>query len=128
MRQDDLNVNREIRRVLVRHWIDLGRLSVRTISGNTYIHGSLIRIEGFKDDLTTPIVNAIFNEMKRIRNLSHMRIELDNWANNAGSWIPQDKKTESHKASRSKPQASTYNIDKELKKNQREEGNGSRET
>ena len=128
MRQLDLDVNREIRRVLVRHWIDLGRMSVRTISGNTHIHGSLCRIEGFKDNLTIPIVNSIFNEMKRIRDIRHMRVDLDNWVNNSGGWIPQDKKTGLHKASHLRSQAPTYSIDKELKKNELEEGSGSCET
>ena len=86
MRQDDLEINRSIRSIFVRHWIDLGRVSIHTTNGNSFIHGSLSRIEGFKDELTSAIVNAIFTDAKRIRNIRHVRVELDNWTDVAGGW------------------------------------------
>jgi hypothetical protein len=33
MEMIDLDINRGVRRVLVKHWIDLGRISVRTTRG-----------------------------------------------------------------------------------------------
>ena len=86
MRQDDIEINRAIRRIFVRHWIDLGRLSIHTTGGNIFIHGSLSRIEGFKDELTSAIVNAIFADVRHIRNIRHLKVELDNWTDAAGGW------------------------------------------
>ena len=86
MRQDDLETNRSIRGIFVKHWIDLGRVSIQTTNGNSFIHGSLRRIEGFKDELTSAIVNAIFSDIKHIRNIRHLRVVLDNWTDAAGGW------------------------------------------
>lgn len=75
----DLLINRAVRSVLVRHWIDLGRLSVRTTSGKVYIHGALMRLPGVADELTSTIVHAMFDEVDRIRGVRRTMITLDNW-------------------------------------------------
>jgi hypothetical protein len=85
-RQDDLDINRSIRKVLIRHWIDLGRLSVRTSRGKAFIHGSLHRIYGMNEQLTTPIVESIFSEIRRIKDLLQSIVEFDNWTNAGGKW------------------------------------------
>jgi hypothetical protein len=85
-RQEDLDVNRSIRKVLIRHWIDLGRLSVRTSRGKAFVHGSLNRIYGMSEELTTPIVESMFAEIRRIKNLGQIIVEFDNWTDAGGKW------------------------------------------
>jgi hypothetical protein len=88
MSQADLDINRCVRTVLVKHWIDLGRLSVRSNDGKLYIRGSLQRIAGVNEELTSPIVDAMFADIKRIKNVRQVYPALENWSNDTGSWSP----------------------------------------
>ena len=123
-RQTDLEVNRSVRRILVRHWIDLGRLSIRTYQGRLSIRGSLQRIGGRDEDPTTAIVEAVFAEVKRTQNVQHMTAELENWTNDAGRWIPIERvplKERAIIAFSQKTAAAGYDLDKELKEDQSSE-------
>ena len=86
MSQTDLDINRAVRTVLVKHWIDLGRLSVRSSDGKLYIRGSLNRIAGINEELTSSIVDAMFAEIKRIKTIRQVYPALENWSNDTGSW------------------------------------------
>lgn len=83
---NDLDVNRSVRRILVKHWIDLGRVSVRTSKGKVTIYGKLRRVEGQQPPLTTPIVDAIFYDINRIRAVKAVKGRLENWICDGGSW------------------------------------------
>ena len=91
MSQEDLKINREARKVLVKHWLDLGRLSIRTSLGKLMIRGFLERIRGVKEDLSPSIVTEIFARIKRIKGVTRMTIDLDNWKNDEGHWIKVEK-------------------------------------
>lgn len=91
MSQDDLRINRDVRKILVKHWLDLGRLSVRSSLGRLMIRGSLERIRGVKEELTPAIVNEMFRKIKQIDGVVRMNVELDNWANDDGRWVPAEK-------------------------------------
>lgn len=82
----DLEINRGVRRVLVRHWIDLGRISVRTISGKVHIRGTLERITGVKEPLSGAILEAMFADIRRLRGIARLNVELENWHNKSGLW------------------------------------------
>ncbi|MCE9612703.1 MAG: hypothetical protein K8T26_00410 [Lentisphaerae bacterium] len=84
----DLDINRAIRRVLVKHWIDLGRISIRTTNGRILFFGYLRRIEGHRDNLSPPALDAMFYEISRIRGVQHVRTHFDNWSNDGGRWHP----------------------------------------
>jgi len=86
--QADLQIARHIRRVMVRHWIDLGRMSIRSQGGRIMIYGMLQRIAGVNEALTTPIVEAIFQQIKKIKGVRSTSIHLDNWTNKGGMWRP----------------------------------------
>ncbi|MFO7870574.1 MAG: hypothetical protein R6V03_03985 [Kiritimatiellia bacterium] len=87
-RQSDLDINRHIRRVLVRHWIDLGRLSIRTYNGSAIIRGRLERIPGNEEGLTSAIVEGMFREMKRAAGIRRVKAEFENWTDRDGGWKP----------------------------------------
>jgi hypothetical protein len=88
MSQIDLDINRGVRTILVKHWIDLGRLSVRSSDGKVWIRGALLRIAGVNEELSAPIVEAMFAEIKRIKNVRQIYTALENWNNDSGSWVP----------------------------------------
>ena len=111
MSQADLDINRQIRRVFVRHWIDLGKLSARSINGRITIRGSLDRIHGNNEQLTSSIVESIFQELKRIRNARLATVDLHNWTEEGGAWrtVEQQKNVI---AKRPTSGSHTYDIDK----------------
>lgn len=88
MNRTDLEINRDIRRVLVRHWIDLGQLSVRSTGGRVNVRGRLQRIEGRSEELTSSIVERIATEIRRIPGVGGVSIELANWTSGGGTWKP----------------------------------------
>lgn len=88
---NDLDINRHIRKVLVQHWIDLGKLSIRTTKGRVAIHGYLDRIAGSQEKLSASVVNAMFNEIERINGVQRMNADLSNWVNNEGKWLSLDR-------------------------------------
>jgi hypothetical protein len=84
----DLDICRDIRRVMVKHWIDLGRLSVRSTAGRVMLYGSLRRIEGAGSDLIPALVDAIMREVKHIQGVKIIRPHFENWTNEDGGWRP----------------------------------------
>jgi len=86
----DLDINRSIRRIMVKHWIDLGRIAVRSSRGMVTIHGILRRIPGTEQELTTPIVERIFYDIGRLPGVKNVRTRLDNWGKEGGRWHPVD--------------------------------------
>jgi hypothetical protein len=91
MSQVDLEINRDVRKVLVRHWIDLGKLSFRSTNGKLWVRGSLQRIAGVQEELTTALVDSIFTDIKRIRGVVSLSVELENWIQSLGKWLPLDR-------------------------------------
>ena len=84
--QSDLDINRAVRRVMVKHWIDLGRISIRSSHGRLQIRGRLQRIAGREDPLTTPLVEAMFTEIGRIRGVGTVQSHIENWVKDGGRW------------------------------------------
>lgn len=75
----DLEINCSVRRVLVRHQVDLGWLSISTCRGAVYIQGDLLLLPGLKSTLTAEGVGAIFDEIDRCPGVSRVSVELHNW-------------------------------------------------
>lgn len=86
MDRSDIEINREIRKVFVKHWIDLGQLFIRTSGGKASVRGLLQRIEGFKEELTSSIVDGMYTELRRIGGVARLTVDFENWVNAGGSW------------------------------------------
>jgi hypothetical protein len=77
-RKVDLEINCRVRRVLVRHWIDLGKVSVRTSRGVVSLNGSLLRLPHVAADVDAATPAGIFEEIKRIPDVRRLQLNLDN--------------------------------------------------
>jgi hypothetical protein len=86
--QTDLDVARGVRRIMVKHWIDLGRLSIRSTGGRVSMYGLLQRISGMREPLTGPLVDEMFREMRRVGGVRFISAHLDNWTDQGGMWRP----------------------------------------
>jgi hypothetical protein len=74
-----MEVFRQVRVVLVRHLIDIGRLSIQLSMSLLRLHGSLCRLPGVTTPLTADVVKSIFSELGRIQGLRRVDGEFDNW-------------------------------------------------
>ena len=84
-------IYRQVRVVLVRHLIDIGRLSIQISMSHLRLHGSLCRLPGVTAALTPDIVQSIFSELGRIHGIRRVDGDFDNWRrlDDAGaSWLP----------------------------------------
>ena len=86
MAQQDLKTNRSIRQVLVRHWIDLGRVAIHSANGRVTIRGSVQLLRGVKHELDSQSMENIFREIKRINEIKQLTFTLDNWLFVNGVW------------------------------------------
>lgn len=89
-----LDLYRAIRSVFVRHWIDIGRLSIRISGSSVLVHGSLRHLPGVPGELPPAAVGAIFGEISRIRGVRRIDADFDNWKKieGLGTWTPAEDK------------------------------------
>jgi hypothetical protein len=67
-----------VRRVLVRHWIDLGKVSIRTSRCVVSLNGSLMRLPHVAPDVDAATPAVIFEEIKRVPDVRRLQLNLDN--------------------------------------------------
>ena len=77
-RKVDLDINCRVRRVLVRHWIDLGKISARTSRCVVTLSGSLLRLPHVAPNIDAATPGSIFEEIKRIPDVRRLQLNLDN--------------------------------------------------
>ena len=90
-RLSDLDINCRVRRVLVRHWIDLGRISVRTTSGVVRLSGALVRLPSAGTPLGPASVAGIVTELRRVQDVRRIQATFENWVESAGTWVSVEK-------------------------------------
>jgi hypothetical protein len=86
-----VEIYRQVRVVLVRHLVDIGRLSIQISMSHLHLHGSLCRLPGVAATLTPEVVRSIFSELGRIQGIRRADGEFDNWrqVDEAGTiWVP----------------------------------------
>ncbi len=74
-----MEIFRQVRVVLVRHMIDIGRLSIQISMSRVNLHGSLCRLPGVSTELTPAMIRAIFSELNMIKAVKRVDAEFDNW-------------------------------------------------
>lgn len=75
----DLEINRNVRRVFVRHNINLGWISISSCHGNVMITGSLIILPGSRGELDPPLIRSMFRDVSRAEGVKKITAELSNW-------------------------------------------------
>lgn len=105
-------IYRQVRVVLVRHLIDIGRLSIQISMSHLHLSGSLCRLPGVTATLTPEIVHSIFSELGRIHGIRRADGKFDNWrqVDEAGTtWAPVETRKIITPGS-SSPAASVFDI------------------
>lgn len=74
-----MEIFRQIRVVLVRHMIDIGRLSIQITMSRVSLCGSLCRLPGVTMELTPSIIRTIFSELGMIHGIRRVEGDFENW-------------------------------------------------
>ena len=74
-----MEIFRQVRVVLVRHMIDIGRLSIQISMSRVNLSGSLCRLPGVTTDLTPAIIRTMFSELGMIKGIRRVDADFDNW-------------------------------------------------
>ena len=109
----DLEINLNVRKVMVRHQIDLGWLSHHAFRGTVYIQGDLLLLPGVSSELTPIMVNALFDEIGCAAGVRNMVIELRNWHHNSynAGWQLAKDVTVRRSMSNANPSGGIFEID-----------------
>ena len=92
-----LEINRNVRRVLVSRWVDLGRLSINTVGTTVYLRGVLQKLPGSGAELNSAALENIYQKIRAISGVQNVQLQLENWERNGstGAWEPRGQETES---------------------------------
>ena len=87
-------INRQIRSVFVRHFIDLGFLTITTAGTTVRIRGVLKRLSGSQSVLTPAIVEEMFRQISKVQGVRSVLTEFENWRQVGGAnvWVQLDDK------------------------------------
>ena len=83
-----LDINRGVRRILVSHWIDLGRVSISTVRTTVYMRGVMHKLPGSGGSLNPEVMEVLYRKIKALKGVNTVQIQLSNWSRNTttGSW------------------------------------------
>jgi len=84
----DIDINAAVRRVLVRHWIDLGRIQIRTCRGVATVSGHLERLSAGGPVLSPSTLEQIQHELRSIRGVRRVDLRVENWNCAPSGWQP----------------------------------------
>ena len=89
----DIEINCAVRRALVRHWIDLGKISLRTTQGVVWLSGALTKLPKVTSELTPATIAEMINDIRRTCSVRRVQCSFSNWVEQAGGWILLTQKT-----------------------------------
>lgn len=92
-RLSDIEINCAVRRVLVRHWIDLGRMSLRTTQGVVWLSGALTKLPKVTSELTPATITEMINDIRRTSSVRRVQCSFSNWVEHCGGWTFLAQKT-----------------------------------
>lgn len=107
----DLEINCAARRVLVRHWIDLGKAALRTTNGVLTVHGTLDKLPHANGPLTPSVLAELASELRRIPDVRRVTLNFTNWVEHQGRWDRVSSKPPAPILKRELPTDGVFEID-----------------
>ncbi len=90
MRQQDMQINRSIDRILVRQDIKTQKLKYRNTNGRVYFQGELVKRHG-KDIEDKDELKQLEQRISRIEGVMTVEWDLKNWKKEHGQWKKKDR-------------------------------------
>jgi hypothetical protein len=90
MATSDQEINRGVRGVLSRHWVDLTATNFASRQGVVRLMGELRRIgPRCEESLESTNIVALDAELRRLRGVRRVHLDLSNWRRDEeGAWVP----------------------------------------
>jgi len=90
MSSSDHEINRGVRSVLTRHWVDLSKTAFASRRGIVRVMGEMRRMGPESDKPLDPTnLEVIDSELRRVNGVARVHMDLINWRKNAGGdWEP----------------------------------------
>lgn len=110
-----MELNVVVRRILVRHWVDLGKVSIRTTRGVVWLSGSLVRLRNGGTEMRPDEMQGIFDEIRAVHGIRRMHPRLLNWDGkdpdlSEGDALEQPNGVRSGRVEKSSQAVSTYTV------------------
>ena len=95
------DVYRHARALLVKHWIDIGRITIVFSDGTLQINGTFVRLPGVTSQLTPAVVDNMIRDLQRIQGIDRVEASFDNWTQDGdrGDWQPVVSKESDYRSS-----------------------------
>lgn len=79
-------MNQQVRKILIQHGVNLVLIDYSYIGGTVYLYGTLQKDS--RDEFTSMGLETLAFDIKKLRNVSDIQFDLENWAvnRNLGSW------------------------------------------
>jgi hypothetical protein len=86
---EDWEINCQVRAYLVKWWIDIKKLDIRTIGGVVYIKGSIrfketARLE--EDEKPNALLH-IERDLHKMQGVKDVKLQFTNWAKHEDEWV-----------------------------------------
>lgn len=96
MAANDHEINRGVRGVLSRHWVDLSSTNFASRQGVVRLMGELRRVGPQSDQaLENTNLIALDTELRRLRGVRRVHFDLANWRRNEdGEWVRSERQVE----------------------------------
>ncbi len=88
----DFRINAAVRKIFIRHWLDLKLIDYKTINFVVHIKGKFRtkkqsgKSKGKAYDMNPSVVSAIEREIIRVRGVKRVQMKLDGWVKSGGKW------------------------------------------
>jgi hypothetical protein len=89
----DFRINAAVRKVFIRHWLDLQLIEYRTTNCVVYVMGALRGKRGRGSDkkrdytINPSVVEALEREIMRIRDVKRVHMKFEGWTKSGGKWV-----------------------------------------
>ena len=94
-----------VRRTLVRHWIDLDRLTILPVRETVIVSGEFrVNRPDTNREATASLLSILEEELRRCHGVKRVRFDLENWTrDDLGEWVPVNKGRQGDSKGRRKP-------------------------
>lgn len=84
----DWEINCQVRSYLVKWWIDIKKLDIRTIGGVVYIKGAIRFKEGrLQENEESNAILHIEKDLRKMQGVKGVKLEFTNWAKCEDGWV-----------------------------------------
>jgi hypothetical protein len=84
----DTEITAAVRKVLVKHWVDVSRIRIRVTRGVLILTGTIDKIYGAEGGpVDRSFLSSLDQGLQAVKGLRRIRYQFGNWAKDGGEWV-----------------------------------------